>query len=53
MTMQEWQSVRVCSPYEKPSTEQLLLNFDEQFMQSTFNSNSNEVLNRGLDEDFD
>jgi hypothetical protein len=53
MTMRKWQGARVRTPYEKPRTEQLLLRFDEQFMQSTFNSNNNEVLNRGLDEDFD
>ena len=53
MTMQKWQSARVRTPYESPQAEVLVVGFEEQFLQSPFNSNNNESLSRGLDEDFD
>ena len=53
MTMHKWQGVRVRTPYESPETEVLAVGFEEQFLQSPFNSDNNETLNRGLDEDFD
>ena len=51
--MQKRQSASVRFPYEKPEAEQLFLRFEEQFMETTFNSDNNEVMKRGLDEDFD
>lgn len=51
-TMEKWQGGRVRSPYERPDAEWLSVHFDEQFMQTTFNTSKNEVMSRGEDEDF-
>ena len=52
--MQHWQSASPRFPYEAPEAEQLFLRFEEQFMQSTtYNADYNEVMRRGLDEDFE
>ena len=40
-------------PYETPETEVLVVSIEEQFMESPFNTSNNEMMSRGLDEDFD
>lgn len=49
--MQKRQSANLRFPYEAPEAEQLFLRLEEQFMNTTFNSDNNE--NPNLDGELD